>query len=720
LTVNRLRAFLLIVVLLGFALRLYTLDRQSLWYDEGVTAAVSQLDLRALTRWTAEDIQPPLYYYVVALWGRLAGWSEWALRFPSACFGVLALPLLAAAARRLLRHQSHDREGVDGSLTLPALTEASRRTSVGAASAALAALLAALLAAVHPLLVYYSQEARMYTLLVALAILLAYLLLRLADRQGRSWGLWLAYVLAAAAAMYTHYFALFLLAGLGCAWLLDIFGRRGAEGARSSQRGADRGEQGGRSALWSLVAANAAVALLYLPWIAVMLAQLRTDRSYWLGDLKLHEALLDVLVRFTSGETMGERTALPLLLVYAAVTLAAGWGLWRGWPQTRRLLLYAGFWLVVPAAAVLLLALNVPKFNARYVMLALPALLLLWAGGLAALASVRVGRSPSGPSLGARKSASSRSQRAERGAGWRAAVLCLLLLLVGALWSNANWFFDRAFAKDNWRDLTAFLRDRVAPDEQIVLVSGHAWPVWDYYAPDLPVVRLPDLRILDVDAVLDFAGTQPSLAAAFADETGKRGAWLVNWQDEVVDPNDVVPVQLELGGREKGQSATFQGLGLRRYGGIRASRFAAAPPVTTVIDAPLGAGAGAAVILHGYSVLNNGDLLLFWQRPTPADPSGRAGGDLRLALQTTTLDGQPLAQPQDRRLAGYTDPTFRWPQGEIVMGRIPATDWLGPTPTGGVVQVTLRVYDAADPAAPLRTADGSGHLLLTPVEVVVD
>ena len=296
---------------------------------------------------------------------------------------------------------------------------------------------------------------------------------------------------------------------------------------------------------------------------------------------------------------------------------------------------------------------------------------------------------------------------------------CLLLLISGALWANANWFWNGAFAKDNWRQLTAFLRDRVAEDENIVLVSGHAWPVWEYYAADLPVVRLPEIEILDVDAVLDFATTQGPLAAAFADETGKRGAWLVTWQDEVVDPNDVTPVQLELGGREKGQSATFSGLGLRRYGGIRASRFAAAPPVAHVLDRDL----GGQVILHGYTVLNNGDLLLFWQRSTPAAEAG----DLRLALQTTALDGQLVAHPQDRRLAGYNDPSFRWPQGQIVMGRVPAADWLGEIPPAGdepytaTVQVTLRVYDGSDPlATPLLTADGEDHVTLPAVQVVID
>ena len=122
---------LLVIILLAFGLRVYHLDAQSLWYDEGVTADVAQRSIGELTRWTANDIQPPLYYYTVAAWGQVAGWREWSLRFPSAFFGVLTVPLLAVLAKRLIRRSS-------------------------------AGWLAALLAAVHPLLLYYSQEARMY------------------------------------------------------------------------------------------------------------------------------------------------------------------------------------------------------------------------------------------------------------------------------------------------------------------------------------------------------------------------------------------------------------------------------------------------------------------------------------------------------------------------------------------------------------------------------
>ncbi|MCB0182813.1 MAG: glycosyltransferase family 39 protein, partial [Caldilineaceae bacterium] len=127
---RRSTTLLLALILAAFALRVYHLDTQSLWYDEGVTATLTQRDLAELTTWTARDIQPPLYYYVVAGWGRLAGWSEWSLRFVSAWWGTLLVPLMALLAFKLSRNRT-------------------------------VAIVAALLTAAHPLLVYYSQEARM-------------------------------------------------------------------------------------------------------------------------------------------------------------------------------------------------------------------------------------------------------------------------------------------------------------------------------------------------------------------------------------------------------------------------------------------------------------------------------------------------------------------------------------------------------------------------------
>ncbi len=161
-----------------------------------------------------------------------------------------------------------------------------------------------------------------------------------------------------------------------------------------------------------------------------------------------------------------------------------------------------------------------------------------------------------------------------------------------------------------------------------------------------------------------------------------------------MDPNNVTPVQLELGGREKGQSATFQGLALRRFGGIRASRFAAEAPVAQVLDLPF----GDAVTLHGYTVLNNGDLLLFWQRPTPAaETAGRPAPGAANAH---------ARRPAAGAAAGSAAGGLHLPVIPLAAG----PDRHGPHPGSGLArrgeppsgrsQVTLRVYDAATPPPP--------------------
>ena len=77
------RFWLFAILLAAFALRLYRLGVSSLWYDETVSGVLAQQDLLALTRHTAGDIHPPLYYYLLHFWGRLAGWSEFSVAFVS-------------------------------------------------------------------------------------------------------------------------------------------------------------------------------------------------------------------------------------------------------------------------------------------------------------------------------------------------------------------------------------------------------------------------------------------------------------------------------------------------------------------------------------------------------------------------------------------------------------------------------------------------------------
>ncbi|MBI4099941.1 glycosyltransferase family 39 protein [Candidatus Microgenomates bacterium] len=125
----------------ALVLRLINLN-QSLWLDEAISYfAVKNYDWWGiLTKFSPGDVHPPLYYLVLKLWTDLFGYSEISLRAPSVIAGILTVLLVVKIGEKLFNRP------------------------VG--------LLAGLFLAVNPLAVYYSQEARMYSL-VTLAVTIA-------------------------------------------------------------------------------------------------------------------------------------------------------------------------------------------------------------------------------------------------------------------------------------------------------------------------------------------------------------------------------------------------------------------------------------------------------------------------------------------------------------------------------------------------------------------
>ncbi|HEV7764495.1 MAG TPA: glycosyltransferase family 39 protein [Thermoanaerobaculia bacterium] len=142
-------ALLAAIVAVAFFLRFDGLGEPSYWLDE-ILGQIVLTNAAELPFWQwLGGVHPqhgPLYYATLGL-GRLLGESEFAGRFFAAIFGVLTVPLMWIAARRITNDSS-------------------------------TAAVAALLLAVSPLHVYYSREARPYALLVFLmtALLLAIVL----------------------------------------------------------------------------------------------------------------------------------------------------------------------------------------------------------------------------------------------------------------------------------------------------------------------------------------------------------------------------------------------------------------------------------------------------------------------------------------------------------------------------------------------------------------
>jgi 4-amino-4-deoxy-L-arabinose transferase-like glycosyltransferase len=264
---------------LGVAVRFAGLGVQSYHHDEVITA------LRVLPGSFGEmlhavkisESNPPLYYVLGWGWAKAFGTGEVGLRSLSALFGAATVPVGYLIGRQL----------------------ASRR----------AGLILAALIAVNPMLIWYSQEARSYALLVFFGALAMFFFVRALDTgRGRDLGWW---ALASALALCSHYFAVFAVAIEGL-WLLVALRAR-----------------------WQVVLPSlGAVAAAGLALLPLANAQTNPTHIGWIENSPLGERFWETGVSFLVGETghviaegPRDRYALvPVILVAVALILAAAWG----------------------------------------------------------------------------------------------------------------------------------------------------------------------------------------------------------------------------------------------------------------------------------------------------------------------------------------------------------------------------------------------------------
>jgi len=162
---------------MGLILRVYKLGKESLWFDEVFSVWISQMNLSAIMEITGADVHPPLYYFILHYWIVFFGTSEVVVRSLSVLFGVLAIPVIYVLGRQLFNKQ------------------------VG--------LLAALLLALSGFNIQYSQEARMYSLMVLLALLSMFFFIRFL--HGNTVAISIGYILCTTLLLYTHLYGAFVV-----------------------------------------------------------------------------------------------------------------------------------------------------------------------------------------------------------------------------------------------------------------------------------------------------------------------------------------------------------------------------------------------------------------------------------------------------------------------------------------------------------------------------
>ncbi|MCI0478142.1 MAG: hypothetical protein L0Y55_18015, partial [Anaerolineales bacterium] len=194
-----------------------------------------------------------------------AGKSDVAARLLSVLIGTATIPLLYALARVIARSGFRD-EAISKSQAGDCFAASRLATLAPHASAGVTnsrvALFAALVLALAPFHVYYSQQVRMYGLVTLLGLASVYLFIRLLEMTPgklKTALVALAYILVTTAALYTQYYAAFIIAfQISGVLFLTWRDRRPATDERLASR---------FSPLAHWLTAWSAIALLYLPWV---------------------------------------------------------------------------------------------------------------------------------------------------------------------------------------------------------------------------------------------------------------------------------------------------------------------------------------------------------------------------------------------------------------------------------------------------------------------
>jgi hypothetical protein len=185
-------------------------------------------------------------------------------------------------------------------------------------------------------------------------------------------------------------------------------------------------------------------------------------------------------------------------------------------------------WLLLPIAGILILSRSRPLYEPRFLMLVLPAWAIMVGAGLVAL-----GRGVRWLTRGRLRLPPLASRLATMAVG----VVVAGLLLIPTTRSLASYFFDPAYARDNYRGLAQAVMLREEPGDAIVLTApGQAEIFGYYYRGTSDLVPLPRQRPIDL------ADTRSRLEAL---SRSHQRVWLVLWASEEADPDDFILDWLE-------------------------------------------------------------------------------------------------------------------------------------------------------------------------------
>lgn len=459
--------FLPLMLGVGLVLRLPGLA-DSFYGDEGFSLLRDSAKLVTDT----EDRFRPLFFSLLYLWRQLGFHGEIGLRLLPLLFGLLQIPVAYGVGKRLGDER-------------------------------LARVLVVLIAC-SPMLIEFSQELRMYSLVGLLALLQAWTALRALERT--TIFRWSAFVLVALAGVYTHFHYWIFLPGFA---LLFWRERRAA-------------------ALWKGVAALGCAVILYLPNLPNLFRFLEVRG----GEYEVHipSSIPKLLAAFTLGFNyfaLGEQGAgravgvadlarnLPLALLAGAAAAVVLIALVRVHlrEKNERVLWWGHALFTVPVALALIATLLTQKYwlQPKYLIFSTPFALLLVARAYRALETAWL-------------------RRALMLAG--AAMLIIALL---HFWDSAHYG-----RREDWRGMTEYLQKQYEPSSALLALPG-TYGLLAYYWPECRNI----LQLADIPRGKSYS--EEEIARLRARLSSKRRVFYIRWDtvQNLSDPHDALPRVLD-------------------------------------------------------------------------------------------------------------------------------------------------------------------------------
>jgi mannosyltransferase len=523
----------------------------------------------------------------------------------------------------------------------------------------LPAVVAGLLLGLCPGFLWIAFEVRAYALALALSVWATVFLLDLlkpnVDRR-----VMIAYWLLIVAALYTHYTALALIASHALIVIVTVLRRHDGSLARR------------------MIVLGGLIALGFLPWLPVLFTRGTGDQSFYTGS-SLPDQTLGVIFSFkwlarddfkwTTPDQL-PTDLVPFMLVGLAL-LIGGVVLWVIRRQRWTPILY-GLALALPSIVMIIVVVYFkPKLAGRY---AWPA----WIGidVLAACAIVAIG------------SVIHRYRR-------------MLPIVIACVLLAIPWLSNKTGHPPNsdFRGAFAYIRDHWHEGDQVVLRDGTLFPAAEYYRSP-SYIRLPNNanltdtnHVLHVDEAVKLLTKQPDSI---------RGVWIVAWQPDVMDPQNMTTGLIETLGIRQAVPEAWGDVGLRYYSlqqplsMLRVPELAAKPLVVLPNGLSL-----SAVKLITPGPLHPGDRIIthsWWWRPGPVNSAAR------VSVRLMGPDDRAYAQ-MDQPPSGWFYFPDHWPDNMLILGRYE----MQIPPDIGEIPLTMKlvVYSADNDFAPVAVTVGT-------------